>query len=190
MGVPDLLSELISGEDERAEAAVAKMAAMGAQVLPALRELFASSEAEARWWAVRALAEIPDDQVVPILVHALDDADSSVRWCAALALRQHPTPNAIPALLRLLVGEDSLAARLAGDALSACGKEAVPALLKLLENNPQAVRLEAIRVLSKIGDERSISTLFAVLDEESALMEYWASEGLERMGVGMVFFNP
>jgi hypothetical protein len=44
--------------------------------------------------------------------------------------------------------------------------------------------------LAQIGDPRSIPALFTALDEDSALMEYWASEGLEKMGVGIVFFEP
>ena len=28
------------------------------------------------------------------------------------------------------------------------------------------------------------------LDDSSALIEYWAGEGLEKMGVGMVFYKP
>ena len=44
--------------------------------------------------------------------------------------------------------------------------------------------------LAKIGDERAIPVLFEALDDSSALIEYWASEGLEKMGVGMVFYKP
>ena len=51
-------------------------------------------------------------------------------------------------------------------------------------------RLEAVRALSKIGDQRSIPALFECLDDSSALIEYWAGEGLEKMGVGMVFYKP
>jgi hypothetical protein len=36
-----------------------------------------------------------------------------------------------------------------------------------------------------IGDTRAVPGLFEAL-EGSALQEYWAEEGLERMGVGMV----
>jgi hypothetical protein len=29
-----------------------------------------------------------------------------------------------------------------------------------------------------------------LLDSDSAVLEHWASEGLEKMGVGMSFFSP
>jgi len=50
--------------------------------------------------------------------------------------------------------------------------------------------VEAVRALAKIGDQRAIPALFEALDDNSALIEYWASEGLEKMGVGMVFYKP
>ena len=76
------------------------------------------------------------------------------------------------------------------DALIAFGEDAVPALIEVVEKNHQPARLEAARALSAIGDTRAIPVLIKILDEDSALMEHWAGQGLEKMGVGMVFFNP
>ncbi len=185
-----LVAELTGGDDERAEAAVRELAAHGKESVPVLRQLLASSDVDARWWALRTLAEIDDPGVVPLLVAGLGDADTSVRGCAALALQKQPEPLAIPDLIRLLGEGDALLSRLAADALTEIGGEAVPALLAVMENSLQAGRLEAARALALIGDQRAIPALFAALDEDSALLEYWASEGLERMGVGMVFFKP
>ena len=112
-----------------------------------------------------------------------------MRQCAALGLRQRPDPAAVEALIRALDDPDPLVRRLAGEALSATGSEAVPSLLKVMESGAQPARLEAARALGVIGDVRAIPALFAALDG-SALLEYWASQGLERMGVGMSFFLP
>ena len=185
-----LAEALTSGRDELAEAAVRDLAAHGPEALPALREWLSGPDAELRWWAVRTLAEVEDPQVTPLLRQALNDPEPSVRHCAALALRERPAPQAIPELVAHLASSDRLLARLSGDALAALGKEAVPALLEVLQAQPQAARLEAVRALAGIGDPSSIPALFAALDEESALVEYWANEGLERMGVGMTFFKP
>jgi HEAT repeat protein len=81
-------------------------------------------------------------------------------------------------------------ARIAGDALVAAGGDAVTALLEVLQTFPHQARLEAARGLGLIGDTRAIPELFKALDGESALLEHWAGEGLERMGVGMVFYSP
>ncbi|NJD60265.1 MAG: hypothetical protein C3F13_18815 [Anaerolineales bacterium] len=185
-----ILYELSCGEDERAEEALTHLGVWGPELVAPLRERLHHHEAEIRWWAVRALAEINDERVPDLLVKALADPDQGVRWCAGLALRMHPAAQAIPALLPLLSDADALTRRLAGDALVAIGSPAVPALLELMQAGILPARLEAVRALAHIGDERAIPALFTALDDGSALIEYWASEGLEKMGVGMVFYRP
>jgi HEAT repeat protein len=120
----------------------------------------------------------------------LKDKDVAVCQCAALGLSRQPDERAVPALVEAMASDDALLARLAANALGAIGAAAVPALLDALENGSQSVRLEAARTLAMIGDTRAIPALFNALDGDSALLEYWANEGLERMGVGMVFFKP
>ena len=186
----DVLDELSCGEDERAEAALPRLAAWGPEVVELLQERLFNPETEVRWWAVRGLAEINDDRVPGLLVKALMDADKSVRWCAELALRTHPSEIATPTLVGLLSDEDALTRRLAGDALIAIGSLGVPRLLEAIQAGPNLARIEAVRALAKIRDERAIPVLFEALDDNSAMVEYWANEGLERMGVGMVFYKP
>jgi len=190
----DFLAELTSGDDERAEAAVKKIAALGENCaddpIDVLQVLLSSPDSEIRWWGVRTLASIGDPRVVSILIEALADEGAAVRQCAALGLRLHPTPRAIAGLIDCLSDEDHLVVELSADALEEIGEQAVPALITVVENGNPKARLEAVRSLSRIGDRRAIPLLFGVLDEGSALMEYWAAEGLERMGVGMVFYKP
>jgi len=189
-GFLDLLDELNCGEDERAEAALSHLAAWGADAVEPLRERLFNPEPEVRWWAVRGLAEVHDERVPELLVSALADPDKGVRWCAGLALREHPSEKAAPVLVSMLSDEDALTRRLAGDALVAIGSQIVQLLLDVMQKGEHIARLEAVRALAKIGDERAIPTLFEALDDGSALIEYWASEGLEKMGAGMVFYKP
>jgi HEAT repeat protein len=185
------LEDLCDSDDVRAEAAALALASLPPQqVLASLRDLLAAPDVDTRWWAVRALASISHPEAPGLLTQALLDADASVRQCAALGLRLHPDPMAVPALANALYDSDSLVTGLAADALAAIGAPAVPALLEVLQSGSRAARLPAVRALAAIGDTRSIPALFEALDEDSALVEYWASEGLERMGVGMSFFNP
>lgn len=190
----DFLAELTRGDDDRAEAAVQKISALGENCaddpIDVLQELLYSPDSEIRWWGVRALASISDPRVASILIEALADEGAAVRQCAALGLRLHPTPQAIAGLLDCLSDEDHLVVELSGDALAEIGEQAVPALITVVEDGNPKARLEAVRSLARIGDARAIPVLFGVLEEGSALMEYWAAEGLERMGVGMVFYNP
>jgi HEAT repeat protein len=185
-----LLSQLSCGNDEQAEEALPHLALWGADAVGALTERLSHPEAEVRWWAVRALAEVQDERVPALLVRALSDQDESVRWCAGLALRIHPSSQASSALVEMLTDRDALTRRLAGDALVAIGREVVPILIEVVERSVPEMRLEIIRALAKIGDQRAIPVLFEALDDGSALIEYWADEGLEKMGVGMVYFNP
>ncbi len=189
-GLTELLDELSCGEDERAEAALSHLVVWGPEVVEPLKERLRSPEADIRWWAVRLLAEVQDERVPDMLVKALTDPDQGVRWCAGLALRNHPSESAAPTLLNMLSDESALTRRLAGDALVAIGKPVVPQLLEVAKFGVHTARLEAIRALAKIADESAIPILFEALDDSSALIEYWASEGLEKMGVGMVFYKP
>ena len=186
----DLVAEFTSGSDQRAEAAALRLAAGEKKRLLVLEQLFNDSEVEVRWWATRALAEIHEPGVTPLLLQALEDDVPEVRQCAALALRSHPDPAAIPPLIQALSLPDRLTARLVADALIAIGEESVPPLIEVLGNGPLVARPQAAHALGEIGDPHAIPALFKALDDDSALLEYWAEESLQKMGVGMVFFNP
>jgi len=187
-----LISNLISGDDELAESAAVEIAAFGDETLPALKEILASpgADADTRWWATRALAEIADPEAAHLLRKGLHDPDLSVRQCAALALKEHASDENIPELLFALSDVDQLLRRLAAEALIAVGLGAVPSLIGVMENGPQTARLEAVRALAFIEDQSAIPILFEALDDDSTLVRHWAEEGLERMGVGMTFFAP
>ena len=185
-----LLSQLSCGDDEQAEQALSHLATWGSEAVDALEERLSHPDAEVRWWAVRALAEAQGERVPRLLVQALSDPDIGVRWCAGLALRMNPSPQASLVLVGMLSDSDALTRRLAGDALVAIGSEVVPQLLDIMLQGDPFVRIEAVRALSKLGDQRAIPALFEALDDSSALIEYWANEGLDKMGVGMVYFKP
>ena len=193
MATPDaasLLIQLTSGDDQRAEAAALALADLGEKILPTLRSLLLSPNPEVRWWATRALAELDTPLVIPLLIKSLQDVAIPVRQCAALALSYRPHDSAVTYLVAVLNEPDRLLAHLAAVALIANGAAAVPALLEVIQSGPQAARLEAVRALALIGDHRTIPVLFEALDDDSAMVEYWADEGLQRMGVGMTFFRP
>ena len=105
---------------------------------------------------------------------------------AALLITERLRPD----LIALLNDEDRLLARLAADALIAIGGQAVGGLVEAMRTGAPSARLEAVRALARIGDPRAIPALFETLGGDSALLEHWASRGLERMGVGMLFFKP
>jgi HEAT repeat protein len=185
-----LLADLTSGDAARAEAAAAQLPAHGEAALASLASLTTDTNSDTRWWAVRSLVGFAQPQAGALLAAALTDADALVQQCAALGLTRRPQAEATPALLALLDNQDSLLARLAGDALAALGSAAVEPLIAALEASRLAARVEAARALALIGDTRAVPALFKLLGSESAVLEHWANEGLEKMGVGMAFFKP
>jgi HEAT repeat protein len=187
----DLLADLKSGNDELAEKAVPQIASHDGEAVKALGVLSDDPNPDYRWWAIRTLSAIRSEDVTDFLVEGLNDEDLSIQQCAAVGLRERPDVYALPELIGLLGHKNRLLDRLVGDALIALGKDATPQLLHVVQHSSSKhAKLQAVRALAFIGDYSSISALFKLLDEDSMLLEYWASLGLEKMGVGMTFFNP
>jgi HEAT repeat protein len=185
----NLLEELTSGDDVRAENAIPSLVELGKAAIPALTELTHSPDLDSRWWALRALAALPDvepENLIPLI----EDSSPEVRAAAALALCSHPHESAIPALIRSLADEDSLTAGLAANALVLIGGAAAPPLLEIMENAPSTVRILALRALAELRDHRAIPTMMKCLNADSALLQYWAREGLTRLGLDMVYVKP
>jgi HEAT repeat protein len=192
MNFSALLSDLLSGDDERAEEAARELARHPQESLPELYKLLASPDVEQRWWAVRAIAGCePAEQSTRHLLAALEDDSSEVRQAAALALCHRPDSQATPGLLRALSDLDPMVASMAGKALALLKSDAIPALTAALESerNPSA-RREIVRALAEIGDPAALPALVKALESDSALMQYWAEHGLEKLGLGMVYIKP
>ena len=185
----ELLAELTSGDDTRAENSIPAIVDLGMAAIPALLELTRAEEVDSRWWAVRALAASPHTRTEN-LIPLLSDSASEVRAAAALALCNHPNESAIPALINTLSDEDSLTAGLAGNALVKIGSPSVPSLLTVMSEAPTGIRIIVLRALSEIRDHRAIPVMMKSLSEESAVLQYWAQEGLQRLGLDMVYGKP
>jgi HEAT repeat protein len=192
MDTSSLLAELLSGNETRAEQAALHLAQHPQETRPALHQLLDSPNPDQRWWAIRTLAEFePEPETTRHLFAALEDSSNEVRQCAALALCQRPDPEALAPLLQALADPDPLVARLAANALIELKETAVPALLAALQTqtNPTAL-LQIVRALAEIADPRAISALTNAIQSDSALMHYWAKHGLEKLGLGMIYFRP
>lgn len=185
----DLLADLTSGDEARAEAAVPSLTALGEMIIPSMRDLLDSPDADTRWWATRALASLPSLNV-SLLLPSLADAAPEVRQCAALGLCSHPSEAAIQPLIHALFDSDSLVAELSARALTLVGEPAVESLLKVLNDASQSARIQAMRALSEIADPRAIRPMIESLSENSAMLQYWAEAGLERLGVNMIYLKP
>jgi len=185
----DRLNDLSSGDETRAESAVSALIESGEEAIPALLELTHSKDADTRWWALRVLAGSPLSQT-EWLFPFLNDTAVEVRQCAALGLSITPDESAIQPLVRALSDEDSLVGNLAVKALVKIGKAAVPSLIEAVKSGSQSARILALRALVEIRDHRAIPVMMQVMNEDSALLQHWAKEGLERLGLDMVYIKP
>jgi len=184
-----LLVELTSGDEDRAEAAVPEIIALGQEALDSIRALLDSSDPDTRWWAVRVIASAPQSQSESLLP-LLEDESAEVRQAAALGLTSHPNDTAIKPLMQALRDEDSLVSSLACAALIKIGKAAVPSLMEFPTDAPMTARINALRAMAEIADYRAIPTLMAALEEDSAMLTHCAEEGLERLGLNMIYLKP
>ena len=191
----DLLNDLLSGDEARAENAVSPLIDLGEEVIPALLDLTHSSDADQRWWGLRVLAQLPSCRAA-WLIPFLNDPASEVRQCAALGLAARPDEIAIEPLVQALSDEDSMVGSLAVNALIKIGRAAVPALIEVVKrhavegNAPQSARIHALRSLAEIRDHRAIPIMMQAMGEDSALLQHWAKEGLDRLGLDMVYIKP
>ena len=119
--------------------------------------------------AIYALVRL---KAADVLLPAILDAQGRPRsewWPIAFALRRTDDPRTLPALQALLRGNGFYSAAFAaqGLGLSKQPAVAVPALLSVLASPTArpAVRLQAVRGLGRLGDERGVEPLVALLDE-------------------------
>jgi HEAT repeat protein len=185
----NLLHDLVSGDETRAENAVTALIELGQDAIPALLDLTHSTDADSRWWALRTLAQSPLSQT-EWLVPFLNDPAPEVRQCAALGLAVRPDESATRPLIQALSDADSMVGSLAVNALVKIGSAAVPSLIDVVKDSNQSARIHALRALAEIGDHRAIPIMMKVMDEDSALLQHWAKEGLERLGLNMVYIKP
>jgi HEAT repeat protein len=187
----ELLADLTSGDDGRAEKAIPPLVELGKVAIGPLLELTRSQNEDTRWWAIRALSASPDTQAAD-LIPLLNDSSPSVRAAAVLAIMNHPSEEATEVLIKALYDEDSLTANLASNALVKIGHSTTLSLLKVMEEATTNVRILAIRALVEIKDHRAIPMMMKCLnnENESAVIQYWAVQGLDKLGLDMVYITP
>jgi Uri superfamily endonuclease len=186
----ELLEVLLSADEDSREQAALALGRFGTTAAEELAAILATGEADARWWAARALAVVGGEAALPALVRVLDDPEPDVRACAALALGHMGDGSAAPALADRLGDESPFVASIAADALSMLGEGAVDALAGRLGDGNLHIRLLAVRALGRIGSQKAVEPLCGVLEDSSYLVRYYAYEALEALGVGMVYMAP
>lgn len=183
-----LLLAIETDNDEAAEEIVTTLA-VDANILPALLDLGASADPDQRWWAMRALAEMADNnpnaraQVTPVLLDALNDEEDSIRCVAALGLSQMQATSAIPSLALMLADPSGWVRGAAANALAQIGEPAVPALGEAMQDEREGVRVRAAYALNRIKSIKSARWLFPALNDPNHIVHTYAYETLDEMGL-------
>ena len=179
----------MSGDEDRAEGAVSGLVELGEEAISSLLDLTRSQDVDSRWWALRTLAQSPLCRTEWLIPFLTDDPAPEIRQCAALGLAGKPDESATQPLVQALNDEDGMVSSLAANALVKIGSAAVPSLIGVVTNGVQSARISALRALAEIKDHRAIPIMMKVMQEDSALLQHWAKEGLDQLGLDMVYIK-
>ena len=128
-------------------------------------------------WVLGHLGKDDPSTIVPILVKLLEHGRTETRLNAVKALGEVGSEDAIPALAALIESgsakwerdrEEPEVRQLAVEALGKIGGSAVPELVKIVENKGSSLRVDAIRALAILGDEKVVEPLLDALKEQSS----------------------
>ncbi len=128
-------------------------------------------------WVMANIGKTNPSTMVPLLIDLLNHKQMGTRLNAVKALGEIGSEAAIPALAELI--ESGSARReadrevpevrqLAVAALGKIGGRAVPELVKITQNKGSSLRVDAIRALSTLGDEKAVQPLLDALKEKSS----------------------
>ncbi len=128
-------------------------------------------------WVLGHLGKEDPGTLVPILVKLLDHGRMETRLNAVKALGEVGSEQAIPSLAALIDSgsakwkrdrEKPEVRQLAVEALGKIGGAAVPELVKIVQNKGSSLRVDAIRALSSLGDEKAVVPLLDALKAQSS----------------------
>ncbi len=149
------------------------------QLLNQLQKAIKSSDNRDRHnahWVLGHLGQDDPNTIVPILVKLLEHRRTETRLNVVKALGEVGSEEAIPALAALIESgaarserdrEEPEVRQLAVEALGKIGGNAVPELVKIVENKGSSLRVDAIRTLAVLGDAKVVEPLLNALKEQS-----------------------
>ena len=128
-------------------------------------------------WVMANIGKSDPTTMVPILIELLKHNQMGTRLNAVKALGEIGSEEAIPVLAALVESgsakrkrdrEEAGVRQLAVAALGKIGGKAVPELVKITQNKGSSLRVDAIRALSSLGDEKAVQPLLDALKEKSS----------------------
>lgn len=161
--VPELVAALRDSQVEvRVVAAAALWRLPDAAAVPSLIELTHDTDPSARQWAVLALGVARDPRSVPALIALLTDSVADIRMDAIRSLGRVGHASALTSLKAVADNaERPLDERLEAlnSIASLSGPDKVNALVSMLEDDDEGVRLRAVEALGQVGDALAVPPL-------------------------------
>ena len=156
------------------------------QAADPLMKLLRHPSVAVRMTAATALGRVKVIRSIPILIGALEDEDPRVQYEAAKALYQY-RPYSIELLMESLESSNE---DMVINAISVLAKIGTPEVIKVLgalNDHPSGVvRMEAVRGLGEIGDEKAAEFLVNSLKDDFRTVQNLAADYLVKMGPGAV----
>lgn len=128
-------------------------------------------------WVMANIGKSDPSTIVPLLVDLLKHKQMGTRLNVVKALGEIGSEEAIPVLATIVDSgsakresdrEEPEVRQLAVAALGKIGGKAVPELVKITQNKGSSLRVDAIRALSTLGDEKAVQPLLDALQEKSS----------------------
>jgi HEAT repeat protein len=178
----DLLSLLVSSDEESRKAARDKVLQLGPTMVPFLIKASRSTDENLRWEAVDALGSIRDLRATAAVVErVVEDDDVHVRWRSIWAITNLDDGSVVSTLLKFLKSKNKTVAWNAAVALSVFNRpEAVPTLLKGVKSENAFQRWEAVSCLGSVPNDEAIPALISVLKRETTDIRCEAALSLGR----------
>jgi HEAT repeat protein len=143
------------------------LASSDVDAFAALVELLHAPNPDLRMQAALALGQQDDARAVGPLINALSDDDMNVRYHAIEALGKLKAMDAVDAIVAIAESRDFFLSFVALDALANIGDERVASrIVPLLED--ELLRVPAVNLLGKLGDETAVAPLTALLNTPTA----------------------
>jgi HEAT repeat protein len=173
---------------EAAEEAIKGFGESAAEFL--IPKLSVTEDSSLRKKIIDLLGRFKANQAVEALIAALKDEEAHLRIAAVHALGEIGDSRALEPLLEMLNSlereEENVRETLRPkiqDSLAKIGIANVPALIKMIEDQPPQVRIDTISALGNLGDSRAVDSLINIVKaDENIIVRQAAAEALGMIG--------
>ncbi|MFX0207887.1 MAG: HEAT repeat domain-containing protein, partial [Candidatus Hodarchaeota archaeon] len=144
--------------------------------------MLADADLDIRKTAVKTLAKIGDPTIIPVLTTAVEKTENRpIRDVFLHTLIEFKDPAVAPALVGFLADEDAGLKKIAADAFSQLGKEAITPLINALDSESPIIRKTIVETLTTF-EKDVVPTILEVLELENPIVLKGAIEVLGEVG--------